>query len=152
MKKLLSVLRGVIWLFLFFFVSPLQAQTVKGMHYQAVARDANGALMPSMNVNLRFEIREASANGSIVYAETQSVMTNPYSLFSVVIGEGTASIGLWSDIPWGEEDYYLHVEVNGAPVATTKLQAVPYSKVSTQMSLSHLTGGQSTPYPPRSPH
>ncbi|MEM6805933.1 MAG: tail fiber domain-containing protein [Bacteroidota bacterium] len=120
------------------FFSNVYAQSTKGINYQSVVRDNTGALIPNQSVNLRFQIIKGSAAGTIVYDEDQASMTNDFSLFSVVIGEGTPTIGSFSNINWGDDDYFLKVFFNGTDMGTTELESVPYSKVATEMDLSQL--------------
>lgn len=116
----------------------LQQLNAQGISYQAVARDASGNLMASQNVNVSFLIREGAENGPVIYDESHAPMTNGYALFSLVIGEGTPTTGDFNTIDWGSGDHYLEVEINGGSVGVTKFNAVPYSKVATDMGLAHL--------------
>lgn len=119
-------------------IHSLYAQNDHGFSYQAVARDANGAVLANSSVNLRFQIRDGSSIGPVSYQETHSLLTNDYGLFSTIIGKGTQEVGDFTTIGWGESDFFLVVELNGAGVDTSLLEAVPYAKVATQMDLNHL--------------
>ncbi|MEZ4771828.1 MAG: tail fiber domain-containing protein [Bacteroidia bacterium] len=132
MRKILF--SGVVLLMVTLLFSHLSAQN-RGMSYQAVARDAAGALIANQTVNVSFLVRETTINGTIVYEESHSPVTNGFALFSVVIGEGNVKIGDFSTINWGNGDHFLEVEINGASVGVTKLNAVPYSKIATDMSI-----------------
>lgn len=116
----------------------LHAQNDHGFSYQAVARDANGAVLANSPVNLRFQIRDGSSIGPVSYQETHSLITNNYGLFSTIIGKGTLEVGDFTTIGWGESDFFLVVELNGVGVDTSLLESVPYAKVATQMDLNHL--------------
>lgn len=109
------------------FALAAMAQPPEGVNYQAVARDGSGNLLANQNVTVQFSIREGSATGTDVYVETHTTTTNDYGLFSLVIGNGTASTGTFSAIPWGTNDYFLNVEVNSNDMGTTQLMSVPYS-------------------------
>ncbi|MDP5172651.1 MAG: hypothetical protein NWR72_20580, partial [Bacteroidia bacterium] len=117
----------------------LQAQTTKGFSYQAVARNSNGSPIANTAVNLRFQIRENTASGPIMYQETFSPSTNDYGLFNAIIGNGNVELGVFESIEWGSKDYFLVVELNGATVDASLLQSVPYAKIATDMSISSLT-------------
>ncbi|MEZ4685096.1 MAG: tail fiber domain-containing protein [Bacteroidia bacterium] len=113
----------------------------RGISYQAVARDVNGALMPNQALNVSFLIREGAASGPVVYDESHTPTTNDFSLFSLVIGEGNPVIGDFSTIDWSAHDYYLEVEIGGASVGVNRFNAVPYSQVArlaTEMEMGHL--------------
>lgn len=119
-------------------IHSLHAQNDHGFSYQAVARDANGAVLANASVNLRFQIRDGSSIGPVSYQETHLLTTNDYGLFSTIIGKGTLEAGDFTTIAWGDSDFFLVVELNGAGVDTSLLEAVPYAKVATQMDLNHL--------------
>ncbi|MEM7375136.1 MAG: hypothetical protein AAF587_41465 [Bacteroidota bacterium] len=128
-----------IFLSLFLLSSSIFAQ---GINYQAVARKANGQLMVNESVKVQFFIHELNELGPIVYEETHSISTNPYGLFSLVIGKGISIHGNFSSIDWGSSNHYLEVVVNEVNMGTTQLETVPYSKVATEMHISHLTDVQ----------
>ncbi|MFN5380419.1 MAG: hypothetical protein ACK5CD_05545, partial [Bacteroidota bacterium] len=52
------------------------AQAPQKIAYQAVARNASGTVLPNQTVTLRFSLRNASSNGTIVYQETQTATTS----------------------------------------------------------------------------
>lgn len=116
----------------------LYGQNGKGFSYQAIARDANGAVLANSSVNLRFQIRDGSSIGPVSYQEAHSLTTNDYGLFSTIIGKGTVEVGNFTTIAWGESDFFLVVELNGVGVDTSLLESVPYAMVATQMDLNHL--------------
>ena len=116
----------------------LFTQSNRAFHYQAVARDNAGAAISNSPVNLRFQIRANSPSGNLVYQETHSPSTNQLGLINLDIGKGLVELGNFNNIPWNEDDYYLIVELNGAPLDTTLFESVPYAKVATDMQLNHL--------------
>ncbi len=109
----------------------------QGFQYQGVARDAGGAILANESLNLRFVIREGSAGGTNVFEETHTPTTNDLGLFAVVIGEGVPVSGNF-DLDWLSDQYFLEVQINGASIPATRLSAVPYAKVATDMRLDHL--------------
>ncbi|RMG61638.1 MAG: tail fiber domain-containing protein [Bacteroidetes bacterium] len=130
-------------LFLFLLLSlgtflALPAQSLKGLNFQGAARGSDGSLLANQPVNLEFTILADSDAGPVVYQEDHAPTTNDYALFSVVVGKGSATQGSFDAIDWGSDDFWLRVKLNGAEVANTQLEAVPYSKVATQMDLNHL--------------
>lgn len=127
------------FLFLLLIGSNLFAQ---GINYQAIARKANGQIMANETIKVNFAIHEISEIGPIVYEETHSLSTNPYGLFSLVIGKGISFNGNFASIDWGGSDHFLEVIVNEVNMGTTQLETVPYSKVATEMHISHLTDVQ----------
>jgi aminotransferase len=69
------------------------AQVPQSFKYQAVARDGNNTVLKNSNLGLKFEIREGSLNGTVVYSETFSVTSNSAGIFSVNIGNGNPTGG-----------------------------------------------------------
>ena len=131
--------QAVQFLLLILFALPLSAFAQGGgFSYQAVARDNSGNPMANESVNLTFTIRKGADNGAIQFEENHTASTNDYGLFSVVIGDGTNVSGSLDGITWGNDDYFLQVEVNGGSVSNEPLQSVPYAKVATNMALNDL--------------
>ncbi|MEX6688797.1 hypothetical protein QTN47_14920, partial [Danxiaibacter flavus] len=100
--------------------------------YQAVARGSNGALLINTNVNIRITIHAGSATGSVEYQETQSTATNQYGLFSIEVGNGHATSGTFSAIPWGSgAQKYIQTEVDLGSgyidMGAAKLLSVPFA-------------------------
>ncbi len=135
--------KTLLLLFLAMAVTGLMAQD-PGINYQAVARDANGQILSNTNINVRFQYREGSPSGTLLYQETFSPVTNDFGLFWLVMGEGNAESGLFEDIDWSAGDIYLISEINGAKIDTSVFRSVPYSKLATDMKLSDLTDVGST--------
>jgi len=135
LSKIYLLLMLGIWVWMG--LNTLSAQNL-GFNYQAVARDAGGNLLISQEINVRIEIRRSGANGQVVYEEQHSIQTNEYGLFSLVIGSGNASSGNFQDISWGADAHFVRIFVNGDNLGTDRLEAVPYSKVATNMSIRQL--------------
>ena len=126
MKNILSVL------FLFSCLLAV-AQAPQMFNYQAVARDASGNPLPgSTNVNLRFTIHYGSANGTIVYQETQATITNQFGLLTAQVGNGLVVQGSFTGINWGSNTEYLEVEISISGggynnMGAAQLISVPYA-------------------------
>jgi hypothetical protein len=88
------------------------AQVPDGINYQAVLRDATGAIMANRAVSMRLTIHETLAAGPVEYQETHSTTTNMHGLVALVIGKGTPLVGTFSTINWGMNEKWLQVEVN----------------------------------------
>jgi hypothetical protein len=120
---------------LFFFIGyNLSAQAPQGVNYQAVARSANGFILPSQNIGIKFTILDTSIIGPVIYQETHSTITNFVGLFTVVIGKGTPVSGTFPAINWANgKDKFLKVEI--APMGgtnyllqgITQLWSVPFA-------------------------
>jgi hypothetical protein len=90
------------------------------INYQAVARDAGGALMTNAAVTIDFEIRDG-AGGTVAYNETQALNTDANGVFSAQIGAVTSLAG----VNWADIDPWLQVNLNGTNVGETQMASVP---------------------------
>lgn len=107
------------------------AQAPQALNYQAVARNSSGTILASQNLSVRFSVHDATAGGTVVYSETQTVTTNQFGLFTASIGTGTILSGTFSGIAWATNDKFLQVEIDlGAGyinMGTSQLLSVPYA-------------------------
>ncbi|MEY2764133.1 MAG: hypothetical protein RLZZ205_557 [Bacteroidota bacterium] len=107
------------------------SQAPQGIPYQAVARDAQGNPMANQSLTVQFSLHEASADGAVVFQETQSTNTNGQGLFSLTFGAGVPSVGTFSSINWGSGYKFLQVQAdfgNGyVDLGTQQLMSVPYA-------------------------
>jgi hypothetical protein len=107
------------------------AQAPQGINYQAVVRDAGGNELENQAVSLRMTILEN--NTTTVYQETHSATTNDFGLVNLVIGQGTATQGVFADIDWSAGNYFAQTEVdvsggtNYALMGSQQLMSVPYA-------------------------
>ena len=111
------------------------AQIPQKLNYQGVVRDSKGLPLSNTQIGLRLSIQESGANPLLFYSEERLVTTNTLGLYSVVIGDGTATktAGDFTLIPWGTGPRSLKVEVdvNGGTnfvlAGITPLVSVPYA-------------------------
>lgn len=117
------------------------AQAPQKFNYQAVARNAQGSVLPNQNVKIRASILDDSANGTSQYSETHSVSTSQLGLFNLAIGGGTIVSGTFSNVTWASGDKYLKIEMdatggnNFSLVGTSQLLSVPYALFSEKSNL-----------------
>jgi len=120
-------------LLLVFLFAALNAETPKYLKFQAVAKDAEGALVTSQNISVRISILSGSATGSSVYTEIHSVTTSPGGIAEFEIGNGTASIGTFSNIDWSSGSFFCKVELDlkggndYTHISTSQFLSVPYA-------------------------
>jgi hypothetical protein len=113
--------------------SILFAQAPQGINYQTVIRGSNGLPLQNQAVGLKFNIKQGSISGTIVYSETHNVTTNQLALVNVVVGEGTVTSGNFSNINWANGTYFIETEVdvtggsNYQVLGTQQLMSVPYA-------------------------
>jgi hypothetical protein len=109
----------------------LFGQVPQGIPYQAVARDAQGNPMSNQSLTVQFSLHEASADGQVVYQETQTTTTNGQGLFSLTFGAGIPSVGTFANINWGSGYKFLQVQANFGngyvDLGTQQLMSVPYA-------------------------
>ena len=74
-----------------FVMQTIYAQNT-GLNFQGVARNPSGVILASQNISLRFSIINTSASGTAEYIETRIVATNGQGVFSLVIGDTSASV------------------------------------------------------------
>src|SRR5450759_2599166 len=106
-----------------------------GIFYQAVARDNFGKELINKNIDVKFSIISGNPIGPVVYQELHSgVTTSKYGVFSLVIGHGTPTGGLYgelSQIQWNTAFHYLKIEVkfdnDFLDMGTMQFLAVPYA-------------------------
>jgi hypothetical protein len=127
MKKIILIYATILM------ISSVLAQVPEKMSYQAVVRDVNNALLTEQSVSMKISILQGSSNGTPLYVETQTPISNTNGLVSIEIGEGIVVLGNFSTIDWSEGPYYIKTETDptgGASytiTGTSQLLSVPYA-------------------------
>lgn len=109
------------------------AQTPERISYQAIARDASGDLVVDTKLGVKISILSGSTSGTVVYSETHTPNTNSNGLFTLEIGMGAVINGVFSDISWGENDFFIKSEIdfsggnNYTIEGVSQLLSVPYA-------------------------
>ena len=138
MKQILLTLTSVLFCAITF------AQSVpQGINYQAVARDASGAVLMNQALTIQFSIISDITTGNVSWQETHQDTTNDYGLFTAVIGQGTSTSGgssaTFDVIDWGASNHLLKLEIDYGSglvdMGTTAFMSVPYALNSTPQSL-----------------
>ena len=120
-------------IFVLLFSSALFAQMPEGINYQAVIRKTDGTLVTNAMVAIRVQIKQNAANGTVVFAERQSVTTSNFGLVNFVIGQGTLLSGTFSSINWSSGNYWVSLGVdfangtNYVDYGSQRLMSVPYA-------------------------
>jgi hypothetical protein len=92
-------------LYSFFFASLLflswssRAQSPAAFSYQAVVRNASGALVQNQPILLRLRILNNNDSGTVLYKEVHTVTPNAYGLVNVAVGKGSPVLGSFNAIP-----------------------------------------------------
>ena len=112
-------------------LTQLQAQAPQGFNYQATVRNNSGDLIVNTNVYFKFNFMQGSQTSLPVFTEIHYVPTDDLGQVNLVIGQGTATDGVFSELDWSLGSYYLGIELdtgNGyVAMGTTQLLSVPYA-------------------------
>ena len=114
-------------------LTQLQAQAPQGFNYQATVRNSSGDLIVNTNVYFKFNVIQGSQTAVPIFTEMHYVPTDDLGQVNLVIGQGTPSTGIFSELDWSLGSYYLGIElsINGTndyvAMGTTQLLSVPYA-------------------------
>jgi hypothetical protein len=133
--KNLKISLAILFFAMIFFSISGQPGVPLGIHYQAVARDNFGKEIASKCIDVKFSIISENPLGPVEYQELHSkVITSKYGVFSLIIGHGTPTGGLFgeiSQIDWPSAFHYLKVEVKFEntfiDMGTMQFLSVPYA-------------------------
>ncbi|MCD6566247.1 MAG: collagen-like protein [Bacteroidales bacterium] len=114
----------------------LFSQAPQGFNYQAVARDGDNSVLKNTALDVKIGLLQDSETGTLVWEEIHSVTTTDLGLFTLTIGDITATnsggtAATFADIDWTLGSYYMKVEVNDgggfADMGSAELLSVPYA-------------------------
>ena len=114
-------------------LTQLQAQAPQGFNYQATVRNNAGDLVVSTNVYFKFNVIQDSQTADPIFTETHEILTDDLGQVNLIIGQGTANTGVFSELNWSLGSYYLGIQLsidgpNGyVAMGTTQLLSVPYA-------------------------
>lgn len=109
------------------------AQSPEKMSYQAIIRNAVNNFVTNQAVGMQISILQGSADGTTVYAETHTPVTNANGLATIEIGGGTVISGSFSSIDWSQGPFFIKTETdptggtNYSITGTSQLLSVPYA-------------------------
>ncbi|MGI9550302.1 MAG: hypothetical protein ACR2MT_03805, partial [Aurantibacter sp.] len=126
MKKVYTSLI-LLFIMLFGAMSMAQEQQKSYINYQGVARKADGTLMTGGSMTIGIGLKFGSSSSETLYEESHELTTDANGVFSLLIGNGNALSGDYNDLPWGDFATFATVSMNGSPIGTTELMAVPYA-------------------------
>ena len=107
-------------------------QAPEAFKYQAVVRNAGGAIITNQSVGYQLTILQGSPSGTAVYTETFTPTSNSYGLVNLEIGTGT-TVDDFSAIDWANGPYYIETaaDLTGGTsyvlMGTSQLVSVPYA-------------------------
>ena len=113
----------------------------RGFAFQAVARNLDGTVMSSQNIELKFSLKAGAMAVSPTYVETHVATTDSFGVFAVTVGKGimvAATVASYADINFAEAEYWIKVEVNESgtwtEIANQALLSVPYAEAAGNVS------------------
>ena len=127
------------------------AQVPDAINFQAIARDANGDIMPNTTIQLRLTVIDGSPSGTEIYQELRALTTNEYGSFSFQIGRNPnyVTIGAFTDIIWEAGNKFLKIDYDPTntfnwdlTLGTIELVTVPYAFAAGAVTYIDLTGVQ----------
>ncbi|HBS87447.1 MAG: hypothetical protein A2W91_00725 [Bacteroidetes bacterium GWF2_38_335] len=105
----------------------------QAFNYSSVIRGNDGQALPNKDVSLRLTIISGSSTGTEVYQETHFTTTSQIGVINLEIGHGTVVSGVFSEINWGADNYYLQIELDDdggsdyQMMGTAQFLSVPYA-------------------------
>jgi hypothetical protein len=130
MKK--NLLTSILFCCLGFFTSYAQTGT-QGMSYQAVVRDAAGKVLANSPVSIKIALVSENKSIEAYYTEVHQTNTDFLGQINLVIGDGQDKKGTITEVPWGKEQIWLDVALQGEQNSAfkvnsrTQLLSVPYA-------------------------
>jgi len=109
------------------------AQAPQSFKYQAVVRNNAGEIITGQVISIKASILQDSEIGTLVYSETHNDSTNQFGLIVLEIGQGNVESGIFKDIKWGINSFFLKLEMdetggtNYQLMGTSQFLTVPYS-------------------------
>lgn len=117
----------LLFLISFLAFQTLSAQTNPGIAVQGIARDAEKAALVDQLLKFTFDIQDPK-DGTSYYKETEDIKTDPYGVFSHIIGTSANRTGVFNEIPFGQAHMKLLISVGGEVISNSPFQYTPYAK------------------------
>ena len=107
-------------------------QSKNSFKYQAILRDNAGEIIANKQVLIRLSILQESEIGTIVYSEEHQITSNAIGLILFNIGEGSTQSGDYNSIDWGNNKYFMKLELDQdntgySIMGTAPFLSVPYA-------------------------
>ncbi len=122
----------------------LFGQAPEAFTYQAIVRDNTGQPLPNTTVTFQFNILQGSASGILVYSENHAATTNGFGLVNLQIGQGTVNSGAFSTIDWGNDAFFLNIQIDQGSgfidMGTQQFISVPYAMYAKNAGSSGVAG------------
>lgn len=108
-------------------------QAPEGFSYSAIIRDNLGNPITNQAVSFRFSIIRGNVTGTVAYSETHNTITDQLGQVSLIIGNGAIISGVFANIEWGSDAYFLKVELDKSggssyvEMGISQFLSVPYA-------------------------
>lgn len=102
------------FVFIYFTLLAAHAQIPQAINYQGAARSADGKPLSLKNIAIKISILKNTTDGNAEYIEIHKATTTSLGLFSLMIGKGDASLGVFNKIAWSSETKFIKVEYDPA--------------------------------------
>ncbi|MCK4629999.1 MAG: hypothetical protein KAT40_01070, partial [Bacteroidales bacterium] len=138
-KHVMRIILSTFVFFLSFFILTY-SQAPQSFNYQAVVRDAQGAIIVDQDVFLQISILQGTETGTAVFVETHQKTTNSFGLITIEVGNGSPVFGDFDLIIWSAEIYFLKIELDATGgtvyqhIGTSQLLSVPYALSASSVS------------------
>jgi len=146
MKKLILVIS--LALIQQFLMSQSQA-----IDYQTILTDNDGAALQNVDIELRAEIIQDNANGSVTYSESHVLTTGSNGEIQIEIGQGNPLQFTFDNIDW-EKPNYISIAIkadamsNFLSMNTTEMLSVPYALFALELGCDQGCPGEEGPQGP----
>lgn len=111
----------------------LFGQTPNTFRYQASIQNNSGSPMANKNVSIRISVLKSQMQKERVYAEYQNITTDQFGMINLMIGKGNVISGNFGQINWGNDEYFLRIEMDETGdsqfklLSEVQLLSVPYA-------------------------
>lgn len=120
------------------------AQVPKTFNYQVLLP---GDLRSLSAIEVDVELLLGSAEGAVIYSETQQLHPSDLGAISIKVGNQNNNDGVFADIPWGQNEIFIRIKTGSQTISTSLIPAVPYACTATtvgaveQMDYENVTNG-----------
>jgi hypothetical protein len=136
--------------FIHWMPNEVQAQSNKGINFQAIARNNSGYIIPNKLLTIRVSIKADTASTKNEYQEIVPVTTNALGLFTIVVGQyetnKTVTMGPFENINWSKAEKYLQIEIDTLGdlsfinMGAQKINYVPFSFYADNVGAQNING------------
>ena len=105
-KKIISLFLGmknILGIIVFVFFGSLFGYSQ--FNYQSILKNDIGEIIKDTSVNFRISIAYDSPTATPVYSELHNISISTDGVINIIIGNGSASTGTYSDVDWSKNIY-----------------------------------------------